>query len=312
VGEAALDAVIVEWNSGDQLGKCVASLPAAAGRVPVRLVVVANSPLQAFEAPEGIAPDILRNPVNRGFAAAANQGAGKGKADLILFLNPDMQLFPHAIEDAVAFLMRPGHEDVATVGIQLVDDAGSIARTCARLPTLWNLTAETLGLGRLLPGLVRGLFLREWDHRTTRQVDHVIGAFFLVRRSVFTTLGGFDERFFVYLEDLDFSCRAARTGWRTFYVVEARAHHRGGGTSAQIPGRRLFYAVRSRIQLAFKHLGSAGGAVILIEALVLEPVVRLLWSVGRLSAVDAKATAQAATMLWRDVVSGRLKVQEES
>ena len=65
--------------------------------------------------------------------------------------------------------------------------------------------------------------MAEWDHAQTRQVDHVIGAFFLVRRDLFDVLGGFDERFFVYLEDLDFSYRARQAGWHSVYLADVQA-----------------------------------------------------------------------------------------
>ena len=94
-----------------------------------------------------------------------------------------------------------------------------------------------LGLSRLSPHFP-GLFMRDWAHGDSRPVDHVMGAFTLMRRSLFDSLLGFDERFFMYLEDLDFSLRAGRAGWRSFYLAEARVYHKSGGTSEQIKGRR--------------------------------------------------------------------------
>jgi len=61
--------------------------------------------------------------------------------------------------------------------------------------------------------------MSDWDHRESREVDHVMGAFFLIRRFIFEELGGFDEQFFVYLEDLDFSLRARQAGWHCFYLL---------------------------------------------------------------------------------------------
>ena len=72
-----------------------------------------------------------------------------------------------------------------------------------------------------------------------------MGAFFLVRRQVFDEVGGFDERFFVYLEDLDFSLRAREAGWRTHYLASARAYHKGGGTSEQVKAERAWVAIDS-------------------------------------------------------------------
>lgn len=96
-------------------------------------------------------------------------------------------------------------------------------------------------------------FMQDFDHCSSREVDHVIGAFFLVRRSVFEQLKGFDERYFVYLEDLDFSLRARKAGWKTYYLADATAYHKGGGTSEQVKAHRLFYSLRSRMIYGFRH-----------------------------------------------------------
>ena len=83
------------------------------------------------------------------------------------------------------------------------------------------------------PRLFRSHVMTEWDHAASRRVDHVIGAFYLIRREVFEKLGGFDGRFFLYLEDLDLSCRVCGHGRHIMYLADARAYHKGGGVSEQ-------------------------------------------------------------------------------
>src|SRR5258708_40080093 len=99
--------------------------------------------------------------------------------------------------------------------------------------------------------------MSDCDYFDTRRVDVVTGAFLLVRRGIFEVLGGFDERFFVYLEDVDFLYRVGQAGWRCYYLAAARAYHRGGGCSEQAKAARLFYALRSRILYSYKHFGRA-------------------------------------------------------
>ena len=130
----------------------------------------------------------------------------------------------------------------------------------------------------------------EWRHTSTRQVDHVIGAFYLVRRSLFDSLNGFDERFFVYLEDLDLSLRVHRAGWRCVYYTGAQAFHAGGGTSRQVKAARLFYALRSRLLYGFKHFSPPQAWIVLGVTLLLEPVPRLLLSLWRGSLAGARDT----------------------
>ena len=161
----------------------------------------------------------MRNADNRGFGAACNQGAAGSDADFLLFLNPDTRLMPGSLAEPVRYLRSPEHETVGIVGIQLFDADGHVARNTARAPTAWSMVGNSVGLDRLMPRLFPPHFVTEWAHDETRPVDQVMGAFFLVRRSVFEALGGFDERFFVYYEDLDFSVRARAHGWSSVYLA---------------------------------------------------------------------------------------------
>ena len=105
-----------------------------------------------------------------------------------------------------------------------------------------------LGLDLIHPRSALNLFMVEWEHDENRQVDQVMGAFFLVRRSLFCALGGFDERFFVYMEDVDFSYRAHKEGWRSYYLADTQVFHKGGGVSSQAKARRLFSKRSARLQ----------------------------------------------------------------
>jgi GT2 family glycosyltransferase len=156
-----------------------------------------------------------------------------------------------------------------------------------------------------------GYFMHEWDHRKTRRVDHVIGAFFLVRRELFVDLHGFDERFFVYLEDLDFSFRAHKAGWCTVFLAEAQAFHAGGGTSQQVKARRLFYSLRSRLLYAFKHFSRPGAVGVLLTTLLVEPVSRSLLALLRRSMTNLRETWMAYGLLWRWLAKWLLRREKE-
>jgi GT2 family glycosyltransferase len=190
----------------------------------------------------------------------------------------------------------PSNSTVGICGVQLIDDDGAITRSCARFPAALVFALSALGLNRLFPRL--GVLMEDWAHDDSRDVDHVIGAFYLVRRDVFEVLGGFDENFFVYLEDLDFSLRARHLGWRCHYLSDARAFHLGGGSSRQVKDRRLFYSLRSRVIYSFKHHGFSLGSLILFMTAVVEPVVRSAWSLGRLSLSSLSDTLKAYWLFW--------------
>jgi GT2 family glycosyltransferase len=186
---------------------------------------------------------------------------------------------------------------VGLCGVQLVDKSGHVAHSCARFPHAFGFLAHSLGAVRFFPRL--GHLMAEWPHDQTREVDHVIGAFFLVRRSLFEELGGFDERFFVYLEDLDFSYRAHKAGWKTIYLTDAQAFHAGGGTSNQVKAKRMFYSLRSRLLYAFKHFNRAGALLVLLSTLLVEPLTRTGYALLRGSWTSIKETWSGYAMLYR-------------
>jgi len=151
----------------------------------------------------------------------------------------------------------------------------------------------------------------DWDHKTNRVVDHVMGAFYLVRRDLFERLGGFDERFFVYLEDLDFSLRAKQAGFDSFYLAEAQVFHRGGGVTHQIKATSLCYALTSRILYGYKHFDRAVATLLTLGTLVLEPISRLAFAAMRRSPAQAADTIKAYGLLWRVLtrrVTGRRRL----
>jgi N-acetylglucosaminyl-diphospho-decaprenol L-rhamnosyltransferase len=274
--------VIVNWNSGAQLRECLASVDVAAaglscGQALSEVVVVDNASEDGSERDLALASAplrLLRNERNRGFAAGCNQGAAGCGADLILFLNPDTRLFANSLAVPLKHLDEPGHARTGIVGIQMIDERGEVARSCARFPTPGHFAAQALGVDRLLPRAAHTM--REWDHADTREVDQVIGAFFLIRRPVFDALGGFDERFFVYFEEVDLSLRARRAGWRSVFLADAQAFHKGGGTTNQVKTQRLFYSLRSRLLYGRKHFGPLQRSLLFAVTWALEPFSRVL------------------------------------
>lgn len=297
--DAGLTIVIVNWNAGARLRSCLDSVRQYGG-VPVqRIVVVDNGSTDGsdagLEALRGVT--LIRAGANLGFAAACNLGARDAMGEYLLFLNPDAALQERTLDRALRFMDEPAHAQVGICGVKLRDEAGQVARSCARFPSAASLVCHAVGLDRLVPTL--GHMMAEWDHLQSRRVDHVIGAFFLVRREIFRALGGFDERFFVYLEDLDFSLRAHRAGWQSYYLAEAEAFHAGGGTSRQVRARRLFYALRSRLLYAAKHFSRSGAALVMFATLLVEPWSRTVWAVWQRSWAGLKETWRAYGMLLR-------------
>lgn len=303
-----IDVIIVNWNAGSQLVEAVSSIAQYHHGLVATVVIVDNAStddsLKLVEKLQNLPfqIQIIHNSENKGFGAACNQGATLVKSEFILFLNPDTRLFENSLPVPIAFIQDKKNQDVGVVGIQLVDEHNKITRSCARFPTLGLFVAQILGINRLPRLQHLNIQMTDWTHDKTATVDHVIGAFYLMKRSLFDALEGFDEHFFVYFEDLDLSLRAYQAGYRNVYLTEAIAFHAGGGTSRQIKARRLFYSLRSRLFYGIKHFSSWQVWILMVITMSIEPVSRILYSLtkGVRCSEDVANTWRAYTMLWSD------------
>ncbi|MGM8061433.1 glycosyltransferase family 2 protein [Vogesella indigofera] len=301
-----VDVVIVSWNCSDLLFDCLVSLEKFRENVGA-VFVVDNASEDDFEGflnkinGFSIKVTVVRNEKNNGFAKACNQGAALCSSENILFLNPDTTVFPRSLSVPLDFLKSEQAKNVGIVGVQLLDAKNEVARSCSRFPTVKNFFAQSIGLNRLWVYRHFSSAMHEWDHLESRIVDQVIGAFFLVRTSLFRQLKGFDERFFVYFEEVDFAFRAKLIGWDSYYLATAQAYHEGGGTSSQVKAHRLFYSLRSRLLYGIKHFSVFDVIALFVVTLVLEPLSRVLFAglKGRFS--DVKNTLKGFGMLYCDL-----------
>lgn len=284
--------VVVNWNSGDQLKECINSLK---GVYPV-VVVDNNSTDNSLSAIENFEKvEIIKSKENLGFGKACNLGAKNIKSEFLLFLNPDATASPEILKRVHEFMSVPSNKDVGICGVQLLEESGHVARSCSRFPTPWRWIVHAMGLQKVVPKL--GHRMAEWAHDSTRQVDQLIGAFFFVRRLIFEDLRGFDEQFFVYFEEVDFSKRAHQAGWKSVYLAQFQAFHAGGGTSNQVKARRLFYSLRSRLLYAKKHFTLLGFSITFLATMLLEPLSRSILAIARGSWSSLCETWSAYAML---------------
>ena len=299
-----LTIVIVNWNAGQLLRDCISSIANTErkGFVLSEVVVVDNAStdnsLHGIEL-TSVPVRVVRNLDNRGFAAACNQGVNDDAGDYLLFLNPDTRLFADSLARPISFLEQAAQSSIGICGIRLVDEHGNCTTSAARFPTLRVMTGRILRLSKILPRLFPAHLLTAADLQQTGPVDQVIGAFFLIRKVTYFRCRGFDERFFLYFEEVDLSLRAKQAGYSSYFFSDASACHRGGGSSDQIKATRLFFSLRSRILYARKHY-PATAFFVLVFLTMLELPLRLAQSTLRLSWSDMVNSIRAYRYLAAD------------
>ena len=227
-----LSIVIPHRNRRNSLERCLASLPSAAAVLSYETIVVDNGSTDGSREmlkerfPEVV---LLQNRTNEGFSRATNQGLRVARGDHLLCLNNDTLLFPRSLEILVFFMKC--HPNAGVVGGKILNKDGKVqpsARSFPRLETAFFNRSSLLS--HLFPQnpFSRRYLLNDWNHDSVRQVDWISGSFFLIRRATFEKVGGFDERFFLYCEDVDYCRRVQEAGYHVFYNPEAKITHETG------------------------------------------------------------------------------------
>jgi len=199
---------------------------------------------------------LIANDSNRGFTAANNQGLALSQGRYLLLLNPDTEVVGDALATMVGYM--DGQPAVGALGPQLRYPDGSLQPSRRRFPTF-------------MTGLVESTVVQEWwaDSRFLRRyymagtpddaiqpVDWVVGACLLVRRQIYEEIGGLDEGFFMYSEELDWCRRIVDAGWQVVYLPTAAVVHHEGKSSEQVVPARHIYFQSSKVRYFRKHHGS--------------------------------------------------------
>ena len=200
---------------------------------------------------------VLANRHNAGFGAANNQALRVASGRYALLLNPDAEARPGAIGRLLTFLdQRP---QAAGAGPRLLNPDGSTQPSRRRFPDVPTAFVESTVLQRYLGGLrrVRRFYLSETSDDRPQRVDWLVGACLLLRRSALDEVGGFDERFFMYSEEMELCYRLRQAGHELWYVPEAEVLHHEAASSRQDLFRRNVTFHESRYRFFRKHHGAA-------------------------------------------------------
>jgi len=229
-----LSIIIVNWNSVSLLRKCLESIYAHSENIQFEIVVVDNASWDGSQQmvqesfPEVV---FIQSEQNLGFAGANTLGAEYCKGRNLLFLNPDTEFNEPVLESLISVLDRT--LDAAIVGPKLLNSDLTVQTSCiARFPSILNLTLDSELLRRMFPhSSLWGMQPLLDDSTLPVPVDVVVGASLMIKAKLFKQLGGFDNSYFMYAEDVDLCFSANERGWKTYYVPSVRVVHHGGSSS---------------------------------------------------------------------------------
>jgi GT2 family glycosyltransferase len=231
-----LSIIIVNYNTCRLLDECLASLQkAVAPPGGTEIIVVDNASSDGSQEMVGEKyPEVtlLASAENLGFSAANNIGAGQASGGTLLFLNSDTKLSAEALIEPFNYL--DAHENVGAITVRLVYPTGERDPDNHRgFPTPWNALCHFSGLGRLFPGspLFNDYFQSYADFDQTHSVPVIAGSFMMMPRAVFDRLGGWDETYFFYGEDIDICYRIGALGYEIIYYPHVEVLHYKGASS---------------------------------------------------------------------------------
>jgi GT2 family glycosyltransferase len=229
-----LSVVLVNWNAGDDLVRCLASLEQNAPECSWEAIVVDNGSSDgSLERVRKEVPwvRVIANRANRGLAAANNQGIAESRAPFVLISNPDVVVHSGAVDALIETLRR--RERAAFAVAKLVHPDGRVQPSAGDLPTV----TEAI-VGRRFASRCRGGFWwHDWSYNEERPIGHGGEACYLVRRQALADIGPQDEHFPLDWEGIEWAARAADAGWEVWFCPDAVVTHIGGTSLRQAPFR---------------------------------------------------------------------------
>jgi GT2 family glycosyltransferase len=250
--------LIVTFNGRNYVRSCLASLFAHTRDTTFEVIVIDNA--SADGTPDMIerefpAVEAIRRATNAGFAAGVNEGLRRAGGRACFIVNPDTEVSSDVISPMVRFLDE--HPDVGVLGPKLLDEDGTLQLSCRAFPDYGTALFNRYSLlTRVLPSnrASSRYLMTDFDHTTTRDVDWLSGAAWMLPRSAVDKVGLLDEAYFWSIEDVDYCQRVHRAGLRVVYFPDVSVAHRIGGSSASAPSRALIARHRGMWRYYGKYL----------------------------------------------------------
>jgi hypothetical protein len=249
---ALVDVVVVSYNSRARLPRCIENLQSLSD---VHLIVVDNASSDgSADVAAQLGVELVRLTRNGGFGHGCNVGWRSGNSPFVLFLNPDATIDGQSLKRLASLLESTPRAGIAAP--RIVGEDGSLEYSQRRFPRLASTYARSLFLHRVLPraAWTDELIRERKSYEQRGSPDWVSGACLLIRRPLLERLGGFDERFFMYCEDIDLCRRARDEGFDIVFEPDAVSVHEGGASAPR--SALLPVLAASRIYYSRKHMSA--------------------------------------------------------
>lgn len=230
--------VTVTWNSAQFIEEQLRSVLASEGVTCEVLVVDNASPDATVSVIEQKFPQVtlIQNAENRGFSAANNQAIARATGRYVVLLNPDMRVQPDTMAKMVAHM--DAHPEIGVLGPHLVDAQGATLPHVRRFPRVSDQAALLLKIPHVFPAVLSGYLRTDFAYMQDAYVDSVRGSCFMIRRAVIEKLGGLDERYFIWFEEVDYCKQVIAAGWKVGYTAAATCVDYVGRSFALVSGYR--------------------------------------------------------------------------
>lgn len=264
-----LSIIIVSWNVRELLANCLRSVLAQTG-LALQVIVVDSA--SSDGSPELVAEqfpqvELVACQENVGFPRGNNLGLERANGRFILLLNPDTIVHGDALAKMVSYLQQ--HPAVGVVGPQLLNDDGSVQSSRRRFPTLRTAVFESTWLQPFAPKAVLDhYYVRDVEDGETAVVQWLMGACLMTRQEVVAQVGGLDEAYFMYSEELDYCRRIHEAGWQVVYYPEAQVTHLSGKSSEQAVTQRHINFNRAKLRYFRKYHGRFAAGVLRLFLLI--------------------------------------------
>jgi GT2 family glycosyltransferase len=261
-----LSIIIVNWNTKDYLLRCIESILQSGRKISWELIIVDNGSQDGSveEVRERFTEiNLIENSENMGFAKATDQGIKRSTGKYILLANPDTRVEDKAIERLLAFM--DSHPETGVSGPQLLNGDGSKQNSIANFPSLATELLNKSLLKWLFPNKYPG---KGRYYRDPIEVDSVIGACMMVRRTAIEQVGLLDEDYFLFLEETDWCYRMKRAGWKIYHVPQAEVYHYQGKSVERERKKAKLEYYRSRYLFFKKNRGSIQWYIVFVGLMI--------------------------------------------